>query len=111
MKKGAGFGPLLFWRTIEMRKALLIAALLAVPMNDAQAASFTFHCVLQDDLTVTYDNTTQTAVVETQNTAFKLPLAQSGSGARYSDGTTTFWEHQGEATFETPGASFAGCKR
>lgn len=24
-----------------------------------------------------------------------LPVALSGSGARYSDGTRTFWEHQG----------------
>lgn len=28
-----------------------------------------------------------------------LPRAVSGSGARYSDGRETFWEHQGEATF------------
>lgn len=27
-----------------------------------------------------------------------LPLAVSASGARYSDGTMTFWEHQGTAT-------------
>jgi membrane-bound inhibitor of C-type lysozyme len=25
----------------------------------------------------------------------QLPVAVSGSGARYSDGTRTFWEHQG----------------
>jgi len=28
-----------------------------------------------------------------------LPRAVSGSGARYSDGRETFWEHQGEATY------------
>lgn len=28
-----------------------------------------------------------------------LPLAPSGSGARYSDGTETFWEHQGTGRF------------
>jgi len=95
-----------------MGKALLMAAgLLVATTSTAVAETFTFHCVLQVDLTVTYDNKTQTAIVETQNTAFKLPIAHSGSGARYSDGTTTFWEHQGEAMFETPGASFTGCKR
>jgi len=26
---------------------------------------------------------------------WKLPLARSGSGARYSDGTREIWEHQG----------------
>ncbi|NLI45575.1 MAG: lysozyme inhibitor [Acidobacteria bacterium] len=30
-----------------------------------------------------------------------LPRAVSGSGARYSDGTDTFWEHHGEGTFTT----------
>lgn len=28
-----------------------------------------------------------------------LPAAPSGSGARYSDGTETFWEHQGTGRF------------
>lgn len=28
-----------------------------------------------------------------------LPAAQSASGARYSDGTETFWEHQGTGRF------------
>lgn len=28
-----------------------------------------------------------------------LPIAISGSGARYSDGTFTFWEHQGTGRF------------
>lgn len=32
-----------------------------------------------------------------------LPLAVSGSGARYSNGEQTFWEHQGSAIFEERG--------
>jgi membrane-bound inhibitor of C-type lysozyme len=28
---------------------------------------------------------------------YTLPAARSGSGARYSDGTVEYWEHQGEA--------------
>lgn len=32
-----------------------------------------------------------------------LPLAVSGSGARYSNGAQTFWEHQGCAIFEERG--------
>jgi membrane-bound inhibitor of C-type lysozyme len=44
-----------------------------------------------------------------QGQKFQLPIALSGSGARYSDGKTSIWEHHGEATFETPGASFMGC--
>ena len=30
---------------------------------------------------------------------FRLPQAVSASGARYSDGTNTFWEHQGGGVF------------
>lgn len=29
----------------------------------------------------------------------QLPAALSGSGARYSDGTRTFWEHQGAGRY------------
>lgn len=29
-----------------------------------------------------------------------LPVAMSGSGARYSNGAQTFWEHQGSAIYE-----------
>lgn len=29
-----------------------------------------------------------------------LPVALSGSGARYSNGVMTFWEHQGDAILE-----------
>jgi len=32
-----------------------------------------------------------------------LPVALSGSGARYSNGPQTFWEHQGSATYEEGG--------
>lgn len=32
-----------------------------------------------------------------------LPQAMSGSGARYSNGAQTFWEHQGSAIYEEGG--------
>jgi len=32
-----------------------------------------------------------------------LPVAMSGSGARYSNGAQTFWEHQGSAIYEEGG--------
>ena len=34
---------------------------------------------------------------------FRLPRALSASGARYSDGDHTFWEHQGSASVEIDG--------
>lgn len=39
-----------------------------------------------------------------------LPQVLSGSGTRYSDGSTTFWNKGNEALFEIKGVSYTGCK-
>lgn len=44
-------------------------------------------------------------------TSVTLPIAMSGSGARYTDGTVTYWEHQGTARIETPTQSWEDCQR
>ena len=44
-------------------------------------------------------------------TSVTLPIAMSGSGARYTDGTVTYWEHQGTARIETPTQSWDDCQR
>ena len=44
-------------------------------------------------------------------TAVTLPIAISASGSRYSDGTVTYWEHQGTARIETPTQSWEDCQR
>ena len=62
------------------------------------------------DVVASYSADAKSVTLYTQGQTFHLPIAMSGSGARYSDGKTTIWEHQGEAVFETPGASFTGCK-
>ena len=53
-----------------------------------------------------------TAVVTGQGgVQLHLPLAISGSGARYSDGEHTFWEHQGTARIELPDTTYEGCQQ
>lgn len=43
---------------------------------------------------------------------YTLPIAMSGSGARYSDGTVEYWEHQGEATLNgAQGGPYTHCRR
>ncbi|HET9231966.1 MAG TPA: MliC family protein [Vitreimonas sp.] len=43
---------------------------------------------------------------------YNLPVAQSGSGARYSNGTVEYWEHQGEATLNgAQGGPYTNCRR
>ena len=47
-------------------------------------------------LSACYDLEQQTVRIVLDNgSRVVLPAALSGSGARYSDGTRTFWEHQG----------------
>ncbi|MGF7158690.1 membrane-bound inhibitor of C-type lysozyme [Rhodoligotrophos appendicifer] len=56
------------------------------------------------------DGIAKTAVIDLpEGRSLRLPIAISGSGARYSDGTSSFWEHQGSATFEILGESWADC--
>ena len=50
-----------------------------------------------------------TAHVTLPDTVLHLPLALSASGARYSDGRYTLWEHQGTARLELPGDTFRSC--
>lgn len=44
------------------------------------------------------------------DTVLALPQAISASGARYSDGVATFWEHQGTARLELARDTFVGCR-
>lgn len=44
-------------------------------------------------------------------TSVTLPIAMSGSGARYTNNTVTYWEHQGTAMIETPEQSWEDCQR
>jgi membrane-bound inhibitor of C-type lysozyme len=43
------------------------------------------------------------ARIERDGARWLLPLRPSGSGAQYSDGSVTFWEHHGEARLEREG--------
>ena len=53
-----------------------------------------------ETMTVHFDNTNQTVLVKPSGgEAVKLPRAVSGSGARYSNGRRTFWEHHGEGSY------------
>ena len=76
----------------------------------AQAKYVLYRCALDIDIVADYPEGGETVAVRVQGQTFALPRVISGSGARYSDGKTTLWEHQGEAQFETSGATFTGCK-
>jgi len=51
-------------------------------------------------LSASFDRVSRTVTVSLpKDRVVTLPLALSASGARYSNGRETFWEHQGEASF------------
>jgi membrane-bound inhibitor of C-type lysozyme len=52
-------------------------------------------------LTACFDTRADTVLVKLPDgREVTLPRAISASGARYSDGDTTFWEHHGEGIFQ-----------
>lgn len=50
------------------------------------------------------------AIILLPGRTLTLPQVISGSGARYSDGATTFWNKGDTALFEMNGVSYQGCK-
>ena len=46
---------------------------------------------------VVFDNDARTATVTLPDGTLELPQVEAASGARYSDGTTTFWTKGDEA--------------
>ena len=96
---------------MHLRKILLVsimgvASIAAMP---AFAASALYRCPLNIDIVADYGQEKRSVTLYTQGQTFRLPPAMSASGARYSDGRTTLWEHQGKATFETTGVSLTDC--
>jgi len=86
---------------------LLLASACAQPpaeeprRADFACGEFRFSVRFQDD----------TAIVSLPHEILRLPLAVSASGARYSDGTLTYWEHQGTARLELADTVFVDCER
>lgn len=91
--------------------AAMFAACAALPasVGDADAASAVeWQC---DTLSFTVRYRGDNAIVQMAERTVNLPRAVSASGARYTDGTWTYWEHQGTARLETPTRTYDGCVR
>jgi membrane-bound inhibitor of C-type lysozyme len=93
-----------------MRSIFLSGLAAALITTSAAANSVVYRCAMNVDILADYAPDAKSVTLYTQGQTFHLPIAVSGSGARYSDGKTTIWEHQGQAQFETTGASLSGCK-
>ena len=72
----------------------------AAPVDEQAAGNVieaTFVCPDGTELPTVFDNDAQTVTVGLPDGEVTLPRVESGSGAKYSDGTTTFWNQGDEA--------------
>lgn len=70
----------------------------------------TFVCPDGTRIDTVFDNSADTVTFTLPDETITLPRAVSGSGARYSDGTTTFWNNGNEALVEVNGETiYEGC--
>jgi membrane-bound inhibitor of C-type lysozyme len=98
-------------RSLEQQRQQLAAAPAASTDTPASAREARYRCDDGRDLRAAFDRIDPPrARVERDGARWILPLQRSASGARYSDGAVTFWEHQGEARLEMPGRAVT-CRR
>ena len=93
-----------------MRLAAFAVLFVLAASLPSHASTATFRCALNVDMRASYSGDGSKVTVQVQGRSFVLPQDRTGSGERYSDGQTVFWEHQGEALFQTPGLSLSNCK-
>lgn len=98
------------------RIATLRTQSLSARAGDSKGTSlgpFVFTCHGSGALTITYVNVTPPLAWIAQNGhTYPMEQGMSGSGARYVGNGRVFWEHQGQASWQTsPTARASTCKR
>lgn len=79
-------------------------------VTTATTIEATFLCPDGTSIDTVFDNAADTVTVTLPDGVVTLPHVVSASGARYSDGTTTFWNKGDEATIEISGETvYKGC--
>jgi membrane-bound inhibitor of C-type lysozyme len=101
-------------RTALVGSVLALAGCAAHAPPAPAAPVFHWRCDGGASFTVRYvqgaDPLAGQAIVEAGGQTYTLPLAPSGSGARYATDTVEYWEHQGEAMLNgAAGGPYAHC--
>lgn len=73
------------------------------PEMDTTSTTATFQCPGGETIDAEFVGTEEVVVTLPDQEAMTLPQVESASGARYSDGTTTFWNKGDEAMVEVDG--------
>ncbi|MFQ4139265.1 MliC family protein [Nodosilinea sp. PGN35] len=77
----------------------------------ATAETVVFNCPGGETITAQFTDTNEAIVTLPDQAPLTLPAAEAASGARYSDGTTTFWNKGTEAMVEVDDAVvLSGCQ-
>jgi membrane-bound inhibitor of C-type lysozyme len=94
-------------RSLERLQAQLATTARSAPPPAARLAEIhpvRYRCEDGRDVVATFvRGDPPTVRLERGGVRWVLPLQRSGSGARYSDGAVTFWDHHGEARLEREG--------
>jgi membrane-bound inhibitor of C-type lysozyme len=94
---------------IVLRAIVIIIA--TVTLSCAQAQFVTYRCDEEKSLVVVFDSKGDFAMLTLGEREISLPLVPSASGAKYSDGRTTFWGKGVEAFVEIDGRIvYRNCK-
>ena len=80
----------------------------SAPSPAAAARTFVFACPEGPRIVVRVEG--EQAAVFAPGRTYLLPHVSAASGARFSDGTATFWSKGEEAAFDLPGGSWSGCR-
>ncbi len=94
-----------------MNPRLLLVALLigvtAAACDHPDEPTFEYFCSDSRHVTVSYLKAPATgrATVEVGEVTYDLPQVVAASGARFSDGKVTWWEHGGQASLSREGAN------
>ena|GEM_PF-864432 len=74
-----------------------VAPLAPADQTGAESIAVTFACANDVTIDAVFDNASDNVTVTMNGETLTLPHVESGSGAKYSDGTTTFWTKGDEA--------------
>ena len=77
-----------------------------VPATQEATTTTVYTC---SDIRFTARFEPEAAILTLPDRELRLPQVRSGSGARYSDGETTFWIKGESATLEIGGKTYADC--
>jgi membrane-bound inhibitor of C-type lysozyme len=96
---------------MKILRQAVVFIVAAVMLSCAQTRAVTYHCEKGMNFVVIFDDRGEKAVVRMNEGEISLPLVRSASGAKYSDGRTTFWGKGKEAFIEIDGRIvYSNCK-